>query len=393
MIATPPSATPSSFALPENSPSLNKSLFALAMGGFGIGMTEFVIMGLLPKVSEQLQVTIPEAGYLISSYALGVVIGAPTLTALGRKLSPKTLLVGLMVMFTFFNGISALAPEYYSLAVFRFLSGLPHGAYFGIGSVVASRLAIKGKEAQAVSSMFAGLTIANVVGVPLATYVGYRFGWRMAFAMVAVVGVATVLSLRAWIPVLAPNPGASFREDLKIFRNPSLWLCIFITSIGFGGFFAWISYIAPLLIETTKFSPDAIPFLMTTAGLGMTVGIIGGGKLSDRFSAIPTAIVLMILVALTLTLNGLFAHSQPAMIGLCFTTGMLALAQCPPIQMLLIKNSKGAEMLGASLGQACFNIGNSLGALLGGIPLTMGYSYRAPQWVGVGMTSVGIILA
>lgn len=371
--------------------SSTKSLLALAMGGFGIGMTEFVIMGLLPNVAENLNITIPEAGYLISSYALGVVIGAPILTALGGKYSPKKLLILLMAMFTLFNGVSSLAPEFYSLMFFRFLSGLPHGAYFGVGAVVASRLAEKGKEASAVASMFAGLTLANVFGVPLATFVGARWGWQWAFGMVAVVGLLTTFSLKAWIPEMVSNPASSIREDLKIFKNPNIWLCILITSIGCGGFFAWMSYIAPLLIKVSLFPADSIPLWMVLAGVGMTVGIFWGGKLADRYAPVKVTLMLMSVIFILLLLNGLFADKQWVMVPLIFLTGMFSLALASPIQLLLIRYSRGAEMLGASLGQASFNIGNSLGAFLGGIPLVMGYSYSSPPLVGVGMCFMGII--
>jgi DHA1 family arabinose polymer transporter-like MFS transporter len=371
----------------------SKSFFALAMGGFGIGMTEFVIMGLLPNVATHLKVSIPEAGHVISSYALGVVVGAPLLTVLGSKYSAKNLLLFLMGLFTVFNGISALATDYYSLMLFRFLAGLPHGAYFGVGAVVASRLAKPGKEASAVANMLTGLTIANVVGVPLGTYVGVRWGWQWAFAMVAVVGLVTTMSLKSWIPAIPPNPSANFKSEFKIFKNLNLWICIGITSIGFGGFFCWISYIAPMLTEVTRVSPESIPLWMILAGLGMTAGIIFGGKLADRFSALKAGIALMVAMMTMLILSSFFAaYTVPTFI-LIFLTGMFAMAQCPPIQMLLIQNSQGGEMLGSSLGQASFNIGNSLGAFLGGLPLVMGYSYATPTLVGALMSVAGIILA
>ncbi|QLY26580.1 MFS transporter [Bdellovibrio sp. KM01] len=371
----------------------SKSFLALAMGGFGIGMTEFVIMGLLPNVAHHLNITIPEAGHVISSYALGVVVGAPLLTVLGAKYSAKNLLLFLMALFTLFNGVSALATDYYSLMLFRFMAGLPHGAYFGVGAVVASRLAKPGKEASAVASMLTGLTIANVVGVPLGTYVGVRFGWQWAFVMVAVVGLATTMALKSWIPAIPKNPTASFKSEFKIFRNFNLWICIVITAIGFGGFFAWISYIAPLLTDVTKVSPEMIPLWMVLAGVGMTAGIIFGGKLADRFSALKAAIALMTAMMLMLILSSLLAEYQVATFVMVFLTGMFAMAQCPPVQMLLIQNSQGGEMLGSSLGQACFNVGNSLGAFLGGLPLVIGYSYAAPTLVGAMMSLVGIVFA
>lgn len=383
----------SSTLTPQIPGATSKSFLALAMGGFGIGMTEFVIMGLLPNVASHLNISIPDAGHVISSYALGVVVGAPLLTVLGSKYSAKNLLLFLMGLFTVFNGISALATDYYSLMLFRFLAGLPHGAYFGVGAVVASRLAKPGKEASAVASMLTGLTIANIIGVPLGTYVGVKWGWQWAFAMVAVVGLATTLALKSWIPVIPPNPSANFKSEFKIFKNLNLWICIGITSIGFGGFFCWISYIAPMLTEVTRVSPESIPLWMILAGIGMTAGIILGGKLADRFSALKASIALMFAMMAALFLSGLLAPYPIATFVMIFLTGTFAMAQCPPIQMLLIQNSQGGEMLGSSLGQASFNIGNSLGAFLGGLPLVMGYSYASPTWVGALMSLVGIFFA
>ncbi|WP_413560583.1 MFS transporter [Bdellovibrio sp. HCB209] len=390
MIQSSSSSSALAPAIPGATP---KSFLALAMGGFGIGMTEFVIMGLLPNVAGNLNISIPIAGHVISSYALGVVIGAPLLTVIGARYSAKSLLLFLMILFTVFNGVSALAGDYYSLMIFRFMAGLPHGAYFGVGAVVASRLAKPGKEASAVASMLTGLTIANIVGVPLGTYIGAKFGWQWAFAMVAVVGLATVLSLKAWIPALPANPSADFKSEFKIFKNLNLWICIIITSIGFGGFFAWISYIAPMLIHETKVSEGSIPLWMILAGVGMTAGITVGGKLADRFSSLKSAIALMVAMMAMLLLSSFVAQNTVLTFITVFLTGLFAMAQCPPIQMLLIENSEGGEMLGSSLGQSCFNIGNSLGAFLGGLPLLMGYSYATPTIVGALMSLVGILFA
>lgn len=368
----------------------SKHLLALAMGGFGIGLTEFVIMGLLPDVAKFFNKSIPEAGYLISAYALGVVIGAPILTMLGRKYSPKSLLLVFMLIFTLFNGLSALAPEYNLLMIFRFLSGLPHGAYFGVGAVVASRLAPQGKASAAVASMFVGLTVANFIGVPLATWLGDMYGWQWAFALVALVGIATVLSLKAWVPELPAVTGGSFKDDLKIFKSLEIWLCIFITAIGFGGFFAWISYISPLLTDVSQFSKSSVPLWMMLIGVGMTVGVTVGGKLADRMSPSVAGLLMMFGTMSCLLLSFYFAHVQWFMPILVFLTAAFAMSQCPPIQMLLIQNSKNAEMFGSSLGQSSFNIGNSLGAYFGGIPLLMGYTFRSPLLVGVAMSIIGI---
>jgi DHA1 family arabinose polymer transporter-like MFS transporter len=372
---------------------MKKSLAPLALGGFGIGMTEFVMMGILPDIATDLSITIPQAGYLIAAYALGVVVGAPTLVAMMARQSPKTVLIWFMMLFTLTNALSALAPNFHTLLVGRFLAGLPHGAFFGVGAVVASRLATKGKVAAAVASMFTGLTLANVVGVPFGTWLGHNTSWRFVFVLVAIIGIATVFLLKRWVPHIDARPSAGFRQDLKIFRKPGLWLAMLITSIGTGGFFASFSYIAPLLTEMTHFQPSTTPLIMTMIGIGMTVGVTLGGKLADKVPPIKSIVILLAIMTTLLLLNGLLAHSKPAILLLAFATGANAMALGPSIQMLLMDHSRDAEMLGSSLGQSGFNIGNALGAFLGGVPLTMGYSYASPQWVGACLALAGVALA
>ena len=372
---------------------IKKSLLPLALGGFGIGMTEFVMMGILPDIATGLGITIPQAGYLITAYALGVVVGAPTLVSLLAKRPPRTVLIWFMLMFAVFNGLSALAPNFGLMLVSRFLAGLPHGAFFGVGAVVASRLADEGKVAAAMATMFTGLTLANVLGVPLGTWLGHNMSWRLVFLIVAAIGLLTALALRQFVPVIAPRPSAGIKQDLKIFRKPGLWLALAITSIGTGGFFAWFSYIAPLLTDLSRFAPGQIPMIMTVVGVGMTVGVTAGGRLADRFAPIHAIVILLGSMTILLLLNGLLATSQPAMLVLAFLTGANALALGPPIQMLLIDHSREAEMLGSSLGQSGFNIGNATGAFLGGIPLTLGFSYAAPQWVAASLALTGVLLS
>ncbi len=372
---------------------IKKSLVPLALGGFGIGMTEFVMMGILPDVAANLDISIPQAGYLISAYALGVVVGAPTLVALLAKRPPKSVLLLFMALFTAFNALSALAPSFPALMACRFMAGLPHGSFFGVGAVVAARLADEGKVAAAVATMFAGLTLANVLGVPFGTWLGHHFSWRIVFLVVAAIGFATLLSIRHWMPHLEPRKSAGFVQDLKIFRKPGLWLAMAITSIGTGGFFAWFSYIAPLLTGVTLFRAGTIPMIMTVVGVGMTVGVLLGGKLADRVDPVKSIALLLASMTLLLCLNGLMAESQPVMLCLAFATGANALALGPSIQMMLIDHAQEAEMLGSSLGQSGFNIGNATGAFLGGIPLTLGYSYAAPQWIAAGLALAGVCLA
>ena len=372
---------------------IKTSLVPLALGGFGIGMTEFVMMGILPDIARGLAITIPQAGFLISAYALGVVVGAPTLVALLAKRPPRNVLIWLMLMFATFNALSAFAPNFYLMMLSRFLAGLPHGAFFGVGAVVASRLADEGKAAAAVATMLAGLTLANVLGVPLGTWLGHNVSWRVVFLIVACIGLLTAVSLKQLVPWFPPNPGGSLRQDMRIFRKRSLWLAIAITAIGTGGFFAWFSYITPLLTEVTRFEAGTIPIIMTVVGVGMTTGVLLCGKLADKVAPLPAILILLVTMAVLLFLNGVMATSQPAMLVLAFATGANALALGPPIQMLLIEHSKEAEMLGSSLGQSGFNIGNASGAFFAGIPLTLGYSYVSAQWVATGLALLGVVLA
>jgi len=368
---------------------MKKALYALMLGGLGIGTTEFVMMGLLPDIASNLNISIPEAGHLISAYALGVVIGAPLLVILANGYPPKKILIALMVMFTLFNALSGLAPDYISLFAIRLLAGLPHGAFFGVGAVVASRLAEKGKEAQAVSVMFAGLTIANIIGVPVGTYLGHHLSWRYTFILIGLIGLVTLLCLQLWMPKLENKNPSNIKEQLTFFKRRDAWLIMITNAIGTGGLFCWISYISPLLTDVSKFSVEQVPYILSLAGLGMLAGNIIGGRLADRFSPSKASFTLLIIMAISLVLVSLFSWSKGASLVLTFTTGALSFALAAPIQMLMIQTAKGAEMIAAAVAQACFNIGNALGAYLGGLPLVAGYSYTSPEWVGMLMALTG----
>jgi len=371
---------------------MKKSLIALSLGGLTIGITEFVMMGLLPDIALDMKVSIPVAGYLISAYALGVVIGAPLLVILGRNYPPKKMLLVLAIMLTVFNALSIIAPSYEILFASRLLSGLPHGAFFGVGAVVASRLADKGKEAQAISIMFSGLTIANLAGVPIGTYIGHHYSWRYTFIIIAVVGFLTFVSLYFWMPVLEARAKETIKSQLQFFKKKEAWLIIAITSFGFGGLFCWISYIAPLLTDVSKFSAEDVPYILILAGLGMVVGNFAGGKLADKFSPAKTVISILLIMALDLVSVYFFSSTQIISLILVFLTGAIAFAAVAPIQMLMINTAVGAEMIASAAIQAAFNIGNALGAFLGGLPLVAGFSYASPNLVGVGMALLGVIL-
>ena len=372
---------------------MNRALFSLSIGGLGIGITEFVIMGLLPDIATSLQISIPEAGHLISAYAMGVVIGAPILVLIAGNYPPKQLLIFLMVLFTLFNSLSAFADNYDLLLLTRFLSGLPHGAFFGVGAVVASRIAKKGKESQAVATMFSGLTLANLAGVPLGTYIGHHYSWHYTFGLIALVGICAIITIHKWLPSLPTPEDKKIKHELVFFKQLNAWLIILIIAIGFGGLFTWISYVAPLLTEVTHFSPDDISYIMALAGLGMCIGNLLGGKLSDKYSPNKAAIGLLLAMAVALLLVNLTAESKTCALIMTFITGLVSFALASPIQMLMINTAKGAEMLAAAVSQASINIANALGAFLGGLPLFYGAGYTSPELVGIVMSVIGAIIS
>lgn len=372
---------------------MKKSLLPLTLGGLGIGITEFVMMGLLPDIAKDLNVTIPQAGYLISAYALGVVIGAPLLVMAAGKFPPKKILIALMIMFTAFNALSAFAPNFSLLFISRLLSGLPHGAFFGVGSVVASRIAEKGKAAQAVSMMFAGLTIANVLGVPLGTFIGHNFSWRFSFAVVAIVGIITLISLKQWLPALPANKNRDLKAELGFFKKQEAWLIIIMISIGTGGLFTWYSYIAPLMTDVAGFSANSVTYIIMLAGLGMLCGNFIGGYLADKFSPAKASVALLLTMVITLIIVHYTSFNPILALIMTFITGAVSFALAAPIQMLMITSAKGSEMLAASASQASFNIGNALGAFFGGLPLVYGFDYTWPALVGALMAMIGAMFA
>ena len=351
------------------------------------------MMGLLPDIAADFGISIPEAGYMISAYALGVVIGAPLLVVASRRFAPKKVLWTLMVIFTVFNACSAFAPSSMTLLLARLLAGLPHGAFFGVGSVVASRLAEKGKEAQAISFMFAGLTIANLLTVPLGTYIGHHYSWRYTFGLIALIGLVTLLLIQLWLPALPANKEGNVRAELGFFKSKEAWLILLITAIGTGGLFAWISYIAPLMTEVSGFEADQVPYILILAGAGMVVGNLAGGRLADKIRPVIACLVLLLCMAFVLLMIYFSSENQVMSLLLTFLAGGLSLAIAAPIQILMINTARGAEMLGAAATQAAFNIGNALGAFLGGIPIAMGYGYTSPELVGVLMASGGACFA
>jgi DHA1 family arabinose polymer transporter-like MFS transporter len=367
------------------------NLLPLALGGLTIGITEFVMMGLLPDIAKDLNISIPTAGHLISAYAIGVVVGAPLLVIAGRNYPPKKMLLAMAAMLTVFNALSIVAQGYHMVLATRFLSGLPHGAFFGVGAVVASRLAVKGKEAQSVAVMFSGLTVANVVGVPLGTYIGHNYSWRYTFVVIAIIGLITLISLLAYLPKMEADKSTDIKTQLDFFKKPQAWLVIFITAIGTGGLFCWISYIAPLLTDVSGFEAENVPYILMLAGLGMVFGNLAGARIADRFSAPHTVFLTLIAMAATLTAVYFLSFNQYISLALVFLTGFMAFALVAPVQMMMIQTATGAEMIASAAIQASFNIGNALGAFLGGLPIVYGFSYASPNLVGVGMAITGAL--
>lgn len=372
---------------------VQKSLLALAMGGLAIGMTEFTMMGVLEDFAKDLQISIPKAGNFISIYAIGVMVGAPTLIMATSKYSPKKVLIFFMLLFSIFNSLFVIAPSYSTLMIARFMSGLPHGAFFGVGSVVAAQLATKGKEAQAISIMFAGLTFANLIGVPLGTKLGQMFSWRLTFGIISSLGLITMLAIYLWIPKLKNENKGSLLEQLSFFKKWEAWVLIVMISIGTSGLFAWISYISPLMTDVAQLPKTQVPVIMILVGLGMFIGNFIGGKLADTVSPNKAAIISFSTMAVCLVAVYFTSHLSSFAYVMSFVTGLIAFTIGSPIQMMLINNAKGSETLAAAAGQASFNVGNALGAYLGGIPIAMGLGFNSQLWVGFVMAAVGAIIA
>ncbi len=324
------------------------ALLALAIGAFGIGTTEFVIMGLLPEVATDFGVSIPSAGLLISGYALGVVVGAPLLTAIGSKVSRKTVLVALMGVFIAGNLVSALAPSYGVLMTGRIVAALSHGAFFGVGSVVAASLVPKAKQASAIALMFTGLTVANVFGVPGGTALGQQFGWRSTF-----------------------------------------WA---VTALGFAGVFASFTYIAPMMTEVAGFSSGAVTWLLVLFGGGLVVGNLLGGKAADR-SLMPSLYVILALLAVVLAAFVFTAHGQLTSMATIAVFGAAGFATVAPLQKRVMDKAKGAPALASAANIAAFNLGNAIGAYLGGLTIEHGLGYTAPNWVGAALAASGLAVA
>ncbi|MGA0532516.1 MFS transporter [Hansschlegelia sp. KR7-227] len=366
------------------------ALFALSVGGLALGTGEFASMGLVPNVAADLGVTIPQSGHTISAYALGVVVGAPLLAVLFARAPKRELLIGLMIFFAIGNIASATAPGYLSLNIGRFLAGLPHGAYFGVAALVAAALAPPNKRAQAVGLVMLGLSVANVVGVPFATWLGQTFGWRYAFFAVAAIGAVDAALVFLFAPRIRVEAGASARRELAAFASLQVWLTLGVAAIGFGGMFAVYSYVAPTLTEVTGLQASTVPAMLAVIGLGMIAGNTVGGWLADQ--ALKPALIGFLLW--NVTALALFTVTSSnvwlATINL-FAIGC-GIAIGPAVQTRLMDVAADSQTLAAALNHSAFNLANALGAWLGGLAIAAGYGWTSLGWVGVALALGGLVI-
>lgn len=366
-----------------------RSLFPLTVGAFAIGSTEFAIMGLLPEIGETLGATVPAMGILITAYALGVVVGAPVLTALSAWISNKQTLVALMAVFVAGNLLSAFAGDYTTMLISRVVASLAHGSFFGVGAIVARRLAPPGKATQAIALMFTGLTLANLLGVPLGTWLGQNVSWRLVFGIIAGLGVLTMIAVATSVP--DDKSRINLRQEVGAFRLPQVWFGLGITTVAFGALFAVYSYITPILNEHTGISGTTVTIVLALYGLGTTIGSIVGGRLGDRFG-LPMVAVGLGAGALLLMLFTVTSHNLVAAVVTLVAFGGIMFALGPVVQNRVIEAaapSGGEGSLVSALNQGAFNIANAIGAGLGALVIDLGWGYSATMWVGAGLSLLG----
>jgi MFS transporter, DHA1 family, inner membrane transport protein len=359
------------------------------MGGFAIGTTEFMAMGLLPQIADGVDVSIPTAGHLISAYAVGVVVGAPVLAFLGARLPRRGLLVALMVAYAAANALGAVAAGFGLLLLSRFLCGVPHGAYFGVASLMAASLAPRGREGRAVAMVMIGLSVANVVGVPAATWMGQHLGWRSAFWVAAGLAVLTAVLVTAFVPARPGNADATGRRELRLFAEPQVWLTLVAGAIGFGGMFALYSYIATVVTEVGGLADGAVPVFLLAFGLGMVGGTYVAGPLAD-WSVYRSLLGSSLAMAVLLLLYAVLASYGWWALVPAFLVAVASSVLVVNLQLRLMSVAGEAQTLGAAMNHSSLNIGNALGAWLGGLVIAAGWGYRAPALVGVVLALAGL---
>ncbi|WP_225731321.1 MULTISPECIES: MFS transporter [unclassified Nocardia] len=368
------------------------ALLALALGAFAIGTTEFVVVGLLPDIADTYAVSIPTAGLLVTGYALGVLVGAPITTGIGARIARKRMLLASMGLLIAGNVLSAVAPAFGLMLTGRIVASMAHGAFFGIGSVVAGSLVAPDRRAKAISLMFTGLAVATVIGVPLGTLLGQQFGWRVTFLLVALVGLAALVGVAALVPNQPAPRDARLRHELAVLGNPQVLLAMAMTVLGFGGVFAAITYLAPMMTEVTGYAESSVTWLLVLFGVGFFLGNLIGGKYADKH-LMRMLYGSLAGLGLALALFTVTAHSKPAAAITVILIGALGFATVPPLQKRVLDQSAAAPTLASALNIGAFNLGNAISAWLGGLVIAAGFDYTAPNWVGVGLVAVALGLA
>lgn len=355
---------------------MKKTIFSLALSTFGLGMAEFGIMGVLTELAQDTGISIPSAGNMISFYAFGVVIGAPIVALFSGKFSLKTTLLFLVAMSAVGNTLFTFSTSYFWLAAGRLISGFPHGAIFGVGAIILSKIAPPGKVTVAVAGMIAGMTVANLMGVPLGTWLGHQFSWRYTFFVIAAFNALVILSVLLWVPDIHDKSEIKLTEQFQFLKKPEPWLIFAATMFGNAGVFAWFSFVKPFLVNVSGIEEGAMTLIMMLMGLGMVLGNLLSGKLSGRFSPLRIAATTDMVIVASLLLLFAFGELKTAslVMGFICCAGLFALSA--PLQILLLQNAKGGEMLGAAGGQMAFNLGSAIGAYFGGMMITLGFSWR-----------------
>ena len=369
--------------------ALRLAVLALALGGFGIGTNEFVAMGLLPEIAAGLHITEPTGGHVISAYALGVVIGAPVIAALTARLNRKAVLLSLMALFTVGNLATVFAPNYTFLIVARFVAGLPHGAFFGVAALVAARLLGPGRRAKAVAQVMTGLTVATVIGVPGASWLGQSLGWRSAFVLVVVIGVATLTAIAAWLPNMAATHATTALTELGALKRTQVWFALVVGMVGFGGMFAVYTYVVTTLTDVAGLPRALVPLALMVFGAGMVVGNLLGGRLADR-SVIRSLYAALVALAVMLAAFVVASHNPYTAVLLLFGIGAAGGSIGPALQTRLMDVAADAQTLAAALNHSALNIANASGAWIGGLVIAAGYGYTAPAAAGALLAVIGL---